>query len=167
MAVIVERSAGNPFFAIQLALSLAENGVLDRAERGRRFDGRAVDHRGGVALLERVFPLGENARTVARFATRFSGTSIWISSMDLACGRSVLKPMRGRGRVRPPSFGPTCCGPSPEVRYEFVHDLVRETLYGDLGPAERRRLHGAAAQVLLKRRAHGTRRWIWSSWGIT
>ena len=40
-------------------------------------------------------------------------------------------------------------------RYEFTHDLIRETLYEDLAPAARRRLHGVAASVLLAQRARG------------
>jgi len=151
MAVIVERSAGNPFFAIQLALSLAENGVLDRP--GAVDASTAVPSISRrVALLERVFPLGENARTVARIASVFGDIDLdQLEDLASVLGLDATQVEDGFDRL----VRADLLRPFAGSRYVFVHDLVRETLYGDLGPAERRRLHGAAAQVLLKRRAHG------------
>ena len=151
MAVIVERSAGNPFFAIQLALSLAESGVLDRAGPVEASTAvPSISRR--VALLERVFPLGENARTVARLASVFGDIDLdQLEDLAAVLGLDVAQVEDGFDRL----VRADLLRPLAGSRYEFVHDLVRETLYGDLGPAERRRLHGAAAQVLLQRRAQG------------
>src|SRR5207244_2976938 len=56
---IIERCAGNPLFAIQVALTMGEikPGAALVPSVSRR-----------VALLERIFPLGGTARTVARIA---------------------------------------------------------------------------------------------------
>ena len=138
-AVIVERAAGNPFFAIQLALSLAEA----RRARGPMDQERSVPSVSRrVALLERVFPLGEQARSVARLASVFGDIDLdRLEGLAAVLGLDVAEVQDGFDRlVRADLLRPV------GERYEFVHDLVRETLYGDLGPAERRRLHGAAAR---------------------
>ena len=146
LAAIVERSTGNPFFAIQLALSLAESSEA----AGGTTVVPSVSRR--VALLERVFPLGEGARSLARLAAvsgeidvdqleRLAGPL----DLDLTAAQDGFDRLVRADLLRPAEGG----------RYEFVHDLVRETLYDDLGPAERRRLHGIAAQCLLDRRSLG------------
>jgi hypothetical protein len=45
---------------------------------------------------------------------------------------------------------------SPDGRFSFSHPIVRDTLHAELGPAERRRLHGVMAARLLARRDGGT-----------
>jgi DNA-binding CsgD family transcriptional regulator len=147
--VVVERSAGNPFFAIQLALSLAEGGVLDDPIGVARAV-PTISRR--VALLERVFPLGERARSVARLVSVLGDIDLdRLEGLASVLGVDLAEVQDGFDRL----VRADLLRPVDELRYEFVHDLVRETLYGDLGPAERRRLHGAAARVLLERRAHG------------
>jgi DNA-binding CsgD family transcriptional regulator len=143
---IVERSTGNPFFALQLALSVAESS----GPAGAATVVPSVSRR--VALLERVFPLGEGARALSRLAA-VSG-EIDVDQLERLAGALDLDPdaaLEGFDRL----VRADLLRPSEGGRYEFVHDLVRETLYDDLGPAERRRLHGIAAQCLLDRRSLG------------
>jgi DNA-binding CsgD family transcriptional regulator len=149
--VIVERASGNPFFAIQLALSLAEAGVLDRVDP---VDSSSVvpSVSRRVALLERVFPLGEGARTLARLAAVCGDIDVdQLERLAGALGLDVATAHDGFDRL----VRADLLRPVGERRYGFAHDLVRETLYDDLGPAERRRLHRVAAQALLDRRTDG------------
>jgi DNA-binding CsgD family transcriptional regulator/tetratricopeptide (TPR) repeat protein/type II secretory pathway predicted ATPase ExeA len=151
LAVIVERASGNPFFAIQLALSLDEAGRLGSEDLAAQGDVvPSVSRR--VALLERVFPLGEHARAVARLASVCGDIDLaQLEAWPVALGLDASAVQDGFDRlVRADLLRPT-----PSGRYEFVHDLVRETLYDDLGPAERRRLHRVAAQSLLEQRSRG------------
>lgn len=148
---IVERAAGNPFFAVQLTLSLAEQGALDTAA-GRSGHRVSLSLPRRAVILERVFPLGENARAMAR-ALCVVGAVETAELVDLgaALGMDNGDVVAGFDRlVRANLLHETGAG-----RYEFVHDLVRETLYGELGPAERRRLHAAAARSLLGRKRRG------------
>ncbi|HEY1278584.1 MAG TPA: AAA family ATPase, partial [Acidimicrobiales bacterium] len=143
MTSIVERAAGNPFFAIQLGLSLAETDTSSRAVP-------SVSRRG--ALLERVFPLGDAARSVARFASVRGAVHLdELDGLAPALHLDADELQAGFDRL----VRAALLRVDADGRYEFVHDLVRETLYDDVGPAERRRLHGLAAQSLLERRAKG------------
>jgi DNA-binding CsgD family transcriptional regulator/tetratricopeptide (TPR) repeat protein len=156
---LVTRAAGNPFFAIQLARAYAD------APRRASNDGRIgiTSVSGRAALLERVFPLGESARAVARLAAVLGSVDLeQLESFAAVLDLDVEAVQLGFDRLvradlfRPHQGEPYASEPAYE-RYEFVHDLVRETLYADLGPGERRRLHGAAAEALLQRRSVGGR----------
>ena len=140
---IVERAAGNPLFATQVALTVSETktGSVLVPSVSRR-----------VALLERIFPLGGMARTVARFAAALGevdedtlegvGERLGIEVDSIREGLDLL--------VDADLLRTTTSG-----RYQFAHDLVGEVLYADLGPGERRRIHGAAAMTLLQQRSLG------------
>src|SRR5262245_25956756 len=151
VTAIVDRAGGNPFFAIQLTLSLEDSGPRERdGPLGVEFAVPSSSRR--AALLERVFPLGESARSVARLASVFGDVDLdQLEGLAEILGSELAEIQDGFDRLVRAELLRLVAGD----RYEFVHDLVRETLYGDLGPAERRRLHGAAAQVLLSRRARG------------
>jgi DNA-binding CsgD family transcriptional regulator len=151
LAAVIDRAAGNPFFAIQLALSVAETGVIDRADAaGTGTVLPSVSRRS--ALLERVFPLGEGARTIARLAAVSGDVDVnQLEVLAEGLGLDVATARDAFDRL----VRADLLQPIADDRYGFVHDLVRETLYEDLGPAERRRLHGIAAQCLLDRRALG------------
>jgi DNA-binding CsgD family transcriptional regulator/type II secretory pathway predicted ATPase ExeA len=142
---LVRRASGNPFFAIQLALSLADDGCLAAAATPGVLQSRRA------ALLERVVPLGEDARAVGRAVAVFG--DIDLDQLDVLVDH--LDGGRDRGHdgfdrlVRADLLRPR------GDRYEFTHDLIRETLYDDLAPAARRRLHGVAATVLLAQRQRG------------
>lgn len=140
---IIDRVAGNPLFAIQVALSMGEikPGAALVPSVSRR-----------VALLERIFPLGGTARTVARIAAvlgevdqdDLEGVGALLG-IDVDSIRDGFDRLVGADLLRPASTG----------RHQFVHDLVGEVLYADLGPGEGRRIHGAAAKTLLDRRSRG------------
>ena len=141
--VVVERAAGNPFFAIQVALALAESGALEGPVVGAA-QAAVLSASRRMALLERVFPLGQGARAVARLAAVFGDLDVaQLPALAPVLGVDAVELDDGFDRlVRADLLRAV----SPR-RYGFVHDLVRETLYDDLGPAERRRMHGVAAAV--------------------
>ena len=147
--VVTARAAGNPFFAIQLALSLAEadlsGGTLDQSAALPSISRR-------TALLERIFPLGEGARTVARLASVCGDVDLdQLDDLARGVGLDVGSARDGFDRL----VRADLLRARPDGRYAFVHDLVRETVYEDIGPAERRHLHGVTAEVLLDCRASG------------
>ena len=149
--VVVERAAGNPFFAIQVALALAESGALEGPVVGAA-QAAVLSASRRIALLERVFPLGQGARAVARLAAVFGDLDVaQLPALAPVLGVDAVELDDGFDRL---VHADLLRAVSPR-RYGFVHDLVRETLYDDLGPAERRRMHGVAAASLLERRAGG------------
>src|SRR5262245_5136597 len=107
---IVERASGNPFFAIQLALSAAESEAPDRPMP-------SVSRR--VVLLERVFPLGENARAIARVATVCGVVDLdELDVVAAAVGLDATDAEEGFDRLVRAGF----LRMTPDGRYEFVHD---------------------------------------------
>ncbi len=146
-------SGGNPWFARETVRALQDRDAIV-LERGRatlvsesRLDGAAAN----TALLARVFGRGGEAVEVAkvvaafgRFALRhlpLAATLTGRSTADVtaAFDRLVGEHLLVRG----------------EAGYEFAHAIVRDALYEDIGPGERRALHAAIAQQLAKDRRSG------------
>jgi len=150
-----ERSAGNPFFARESLRTLSDAGAL-RVEGGRAhlLADVAVDARGpNAALLDRVF--GSGAQTLAlakivaafgRFSLRHLPLAARLVEQDEAVVTDTFdRLVREHVLMR-----------DPDGAYEFAHAIVRDAVYGEIGPAERRRLHGAIARELAAERRAGT-----------
>ena len=133
-----DRTAGNPFFAQQIARLLASQGApLDRApvtgvppavgdvlaRRLARLPGEAVDLLAAAALAGQRFPV----TTAAAIAGTPTETAVRL--VDSAVRAAVLEP-----------DGPGCA--------RFSHDLFREVLYDGLPAARRSELHLALAGLL-------------------
>jgi DNA-binding CsgD family transcriptional regulator len=150
-----ERSAGNPFFTRESLRALSDAGAL-RVEGGRAhlLADVAVDARGpNAALLDRVF--GSGAQTLAlakivaafgRFSLRHLPLAARLVEQDEAVVTDTFdRLVREHVLMR-----------DPDGAYEFAHAIVRDAVYGEIGPAERRRLHGAIARELAAERRAGT-----------
>jgi DNA-binding CsgD family transcriptional regulator len=150
-----DRSAGNPFFARESLRALSDAGAL-RVEGGRAhlLADVAVDARGpNAALLDRVF--GSGAQTLAlakivaafgRFSLRHLPLAARLVEQDEAVVTDTFdRLVREHVLMR-----------DPDGAYEFAHAIVRDAVYGEIGPAERRRLHGAIARELAAERRAGT-----------
>jgi tetratricopeptide (TPR) repeat protein len=139
-----DRTAGNPFFAQQIARLLASTGApLDQApvtgvpravsevltRRLARLPGEVVDLLGVAAVAGRRFPIA----IVAAIAGRPTETAVHL--VDRAARDAVVEHDQ-----------PGCA--------RFSHDLFREVLYDGLPAARRAELHLALAE-LLEQRAGG------------
>ncbi|MET0908725.1 MAG: AAA family ATPase, partial [Ilumatobacteraceae bacterium] len=136
--VVVRRASGNPFFAIQVALSLAEAGTVD--DGSARAVG-SVSRR--AALLERVVPLGADARAVGRAVAVFG--DIDLDQLDVLADH--LDEDRDRVEDGFDRLVRADLLRARGDRFEFTHDLIRETLYEDLPPVTRMELHLQAGRV--------------------
>lgn len=132
------RTAGNPFFVGELLRHLAESGDRDSPGSGVPDGVRDVVGR-------RLLRLSEAANRVLRLAAVFGRTfstgllasaagedpDVIIDAVEEAVGaRLVAELARG------------------SELHSFAHDLVRETLYDDLGAARRARLHRRVGEAM-------------------
>lgn len=137
---IHEATGGNPLFADELVRFLVAQPAGKASERPPPLpDGVRA------AIRSRCAPLGPDAHAVVRaaavlgrefelpvLATIADGTAARVDDAVHAAG--------ALGLVTPV--------PGHPARFRFAHLLVRDTLYGEMSPAERARRHRAAADAL-------------------
>ena len=154
-AAVFAASHGNPFFAREAVQGLVESGAVDVERDRARLVADApsvVGLRSRAGLLRRVFggTTGdvELARVMAVFG-RFS-----LRHLPLIERLSGQRPAEDVALSFDRLVKAGLVVRTAEGGYEFAHSIVRDTLYDDLGPAERRRLHAAiAAELATDRRA--------------
>ncbi len=151
---VVEASRGNPFFVCEVAQSLVDGRAI--AADGRRAslvaDALAVGLRPSTALLRRLFvgaasdvELAKVMAVFGRFSLRHLGLAERLTGMPSdAVTRSFDRLVKAGLLAHAADGG-----------YEFTHSIVRTTLYDDIGPAERRRIHAAIATELAAERRAG------------
>jgi class 3 adenylate cyclase len=150
--LVFAETAGNPFFMGEVFRHLVETGQL-----------RLVDGRWGMAEPGRV-DVPEGVRDViGRRLGRLSEATNQVLGAAAVIGRefdlelagwvvdldesTVLDAVDDACRARlVEELGPD--------RFRFAHAMVRETLYGELSPTRRRRLHRTVTEVMAKIRPH-------------
>ena len=149
-----QRADGNPFFATEIARSLRELDFValdgDRARLAVLPD--AIRLTRAEAVLRRVAPLDPDARAVARALAILCrvrldqiGLLATVASLPEATVAAAFDDLlRAHVLVRDDDLG-----------YRFSHALVGEALYHEVGPAQRRRLHGLVGARLLEDREKG------------
>ncbi|HXG76974.1 MAG TPA: adenylate/guanylate cyclase domain-containing protein [Gaiellaceae bacterium] len=149
LAALVERAEGNPFFVEELVGSLAEAGVLERANGAWQVrevpDAFAVPdsvHAVLAARLDRL-PAAEKA---ALQAAAVIGRVFWAGPVRhlLAGVEADYGLLEERDFVRRNASSSL----TGEEEYAFKHALTREVAYGSLPKARRGRLHAAFAEWL-------------------
>ena len=151
---VVGASRGNPFFAGEVAQALVDGGAVAVADgRARLVPGAPAAQLPRSTVLLRRLVLGtaadlELAKVMAVFgrfslhhlglAGRLTGLSAdgVAESFDRLVASGLLAHAAGGG-------------------YEFTHSILRDRLYDDIGPAERRRIHAAIAADLAVERGGG------------
>jgi DNA-binding CsgD family transcriptional regulator len=145
---------GNPFFATEIARSLLDGAAVAVASGQCRLAAPPGEIRltRSDAVLRRAVPLDPAARAVARAMAVLRAVEIGrlglvaavvgLREADLATAFDEL--VRAHVVVR-----------DPAGRYRFSHDIVADAVYREIGPAQRRMLHRAAAAGLLRQRAAG------------
>src|SRR5213593_4682515 len=135
---------GNPFFVDEVVHLLAAEGALER--RDETVAPRLPVPQGvREAIRRRLAPLPAPCRDALTFAS-VVGREFGLGALQRACGLAadalleVLRPALGREILVP--------DPRTAGRYRFAHALIRETIYEELGAAERARMHGRIGEVL-------------------
>ncbi|MEV5968096.1 AAA family ATPase [Kribbella sp. NPDC051952] len=135
------KSSGNPFFAIQTLLDLTEG---DPAEGPDPTTWSTADDR-RAAVLHRILRVAPDVRRLAAAIALLR--SVQLDRLELAAELAGLSPaaaaagcddLLARGILRLDGAG-GC---------QFGHELVRDALYQQIGPAEHWRWHTLAAQRL-------------------
>lgn len=138
-----EATGGNPLFLEQVLPLIADEGSLRQIRDWRVPEGLRD------AVRWRLEPLPEEVRSTLSFAGVLGrefdlGLLQEVLDCDLERLLAHLTVAAEAGIVRGASGAPT--------RFEFVHALVRETIYEDLPMADRLTLHERVAAVLARRR---------------
>lgn len=147
-------SRGNPFFAREVVQLFADGAAVE-VDKGRArllSEAPAVGLRPSTALLRRLFigtsgdvELAKVMAVFGRFSLRHLGLVERLTGHPPDDVASSFDRLVKAGLVVATASG----------GYEFTHSIVRETLYDDIGPAERRRIHAAIAAELAKDRRAG------------
>src|SRR6266508_4063764 len=155
------RCDGNPYFAVEIAHSLVEAGVVtvDGSLARLAVAPRSVPLTRRTAVLRRVLPLSPDARAVARTLAVFRKVGLeriallarvaGLSEAAVAAAFDDL--VRAHVVVREAGQG-----------YRFSHDIIADALYDEIGPAQCRHVHGLVAQGLRAQR-RTSRRDPWRS----
>ncbi|HEX6059037.1 MAG TPA: AAA family ATPase [Gemmatimonadaceae bacterium] len=151
-ALLYGWTRGNPFFVEETLKALVAAGRL--VERDGRWEGWTLERLDlprsiREALLARLGRLGAEARLVANLAAVLGsrvrhdilGAVSGLADEELLAAIDELR--RQRVLVESVEGG--------EVRYDFEHPMVRETLYAELGLARARKLHAVVAEALERR----------------
>jgi DNA-binding NarL/FixJ family response regulator len=148
-----ESTRGNPFYVEEGVRSMEAAGglVVENGRCGLSADDAPSALRAPTRIVYRLFNLGADARAVARALTAFR--RFRLEDLD------VLASLTGLDEVAVEKAFDTLVDAQILSRegdeYEFAHPIVRHTLYEDLGPAERRRVHAKLAEHLSKARVEG------------
>jgi DNA-binding CsgD family transcriptional regulator len=151
---VVDASRGNPFFVCEVAQSLVDgHAIVVDGRRSRLVAGApAVGLRPSTALLRRLFvgaasdvELAKVMAVFGRFSLRHLGLAERLTGM----------PADGVSRSFDRLVKAGLLAHAADGGYEFTHSIVRTTLYDDIGPAERHRIHAAIATELAAERRAG------------
>src|SRR2546427_9215728 len=135
---------GNPFFVDEIVRLLVADGALER--RGEATPPRLPVPQGvREAIRRRLAPLPPPCRDALTLAS-VVGREFEVVCLQRGCG------VGGEARLETVAaalgLGIVLRDARAGGRYRFAHAVIRETLYEELGPAERARLHRRIGEVL-------------------
>ncbi len=140
----LQATGGNPLFVSELLRSFDDEGLV-RIESGiAEVPASVTSSNLNQTLVRRLSWLAAETRELLRLAS-LVGTSFTLADLATVTGRSVIDIAAW---LRDASIAGLITGDGD--RLVFRHDLVREAVYADMLPAERRDLHRAAAQALAR-----------------
>ncbi len=150
---VFSASHGNPFFAREAAQALTDAGaaVIDGGRARLVADASIIGLRPSTALLRRVFAGTTSDVDVAKVMAVFGRFRLrHLPLVERLTGQTPDEAARSFDRlVKAGLLAETAGG------YAFTHSIVRDTLYEDIGPAERRRVHAAIAAAMANERRAG------------
>jgi class 3 adenylate cyclase/tetratricopeptide (TPR) repeat protein len=139
---VIERSGGNPFFALELVRGLAERGITGDATKAGTAN--ALPDTVHAAVLARLDLLSPQERSVVQVAS-VSGRTFRPATLQAVMDNlgsanidAALDGLLTRDLIAPAGGG----------SFTFRHVLIRDVAYGTLARAERIRLHARIAAWL-------------------
>ncbi len=137
-----ERSGGNPLFALGLLRALVDEGAdLNHPELRRIPENLAERFQGVLATFsEPALAMIEVLSVLGHPATRDQLAALADRSPEQVTG-VIDELLRSRAVIEEEEAG--------EIRYGFLHPLIRETAYQTLGATRRRALHRMVGRALL------------------
>jgi DNA-binding CsgD family transcriptional regulator len=154
VAHVAGRSGGNPFFAIEAVNALQQAGSIETGESVSRItaDVSELTPTRRRAILNRIVPVDDDARAVAMAMAAFGRLALdQLTLLAEIAQLDVEQVEHGFDQL----VEVNVLGRRGDGGYGFTHDLVGETLYEELGPAARRRVHARIAEALVARRERG------------
>ncbi len=143
------RADGNPYFAMEIARSLADADLVTVDGANARLVGarpQEVHLSRRATVLRRVVPLDEPTQAVAQALAVLRGADLGsiglLASVTSLPEASVVAAFDDLVRAHVVVAG-------PDGIYRFSHDIVCDAVYDEIGPAQRRRLHALCAERLL------------------
>jgi DNA-binding CsgD family transcriptional regulator len=137
---LLGRVGGNPFWAVQVL-----DGLARRRERGQGIGGVGDLHAElSAGVRDRIGGLSAAAAALVRL------TAVWGRALDVSDAGRLLGNVSDAqvGMLAREGADNGVLG-SAEGEVFFPHDLVREAVYADIAPAERRTLHRACARYIV------------------
>ncbi|MBI1816711.1 MAG: AAA family ATPase [Deltaproteobacteria bacterium] len=143
VAAVHQTTEGNPLFIDEVVRTL----VVQHAARLSEIppDGLPIPHGVGDAIRQRLRPLSPACRRVLNIAAVL-GREFDFAPLLAMCERPAAQLLDLLGEASTNAIVTTLPGASS--RYSFQHTLIRETLYSDLSPSERARMHQQVAEIL-------------------
>jgi len=148
---IQRETEGNPFFIEEVVKSLIESGVVYREDG--RWERKAIEE---LAIPQSV------KEAIGRRLNRLDPATLDVLHAAAVIGKTfsydVLAASLGQseGDLLPALDQGTAAQlvtPTEGEAYVFTHDKIRETLYDEINPIRRRRLHQSVGEALEGRRA--------------
>jgi DNA-binding CsgD family transcriptional regulator len=145
-ALLHGQSEGNPFFIEELLRALVEDGTLVW-----QVGSWELQHDPGKLLPPRV------VEAIQMRLTRLNPDTVELLRMAAVVGRAfepallaqiIQRDVEQVEEMLLAAAQAQIVRPEVEGAYTFVHDLVRETLYAEVGAARRRRLHQMIGEAL-------------------
>ncbi|MDR0786627.1 MAG: AAA family ATPase, partial [Gemmatimonadota bacterium] len=149
VAMVFGWTRGNPFFVDEVLKTLVDKGRLRRVDgRWTGWDLMEIDLPSSVrdSVRGRFRSLPERVRTFADILA-VVGTSIAYEALLPLSGTDELSLLSGLEELRKARLIEERLEGGVIV-YDFVHPMVREALYSEMGLARARRLHGQVAEAL-------------------
>lgn len=149
-----EAAAGNAFYVTQAVAALRESNRLTETTHGYDLVDatKPITLSARATLLHRVFEMGPEARAILRLMSALD--RITLGRLDLVAEVSDLEP-----GVVDETFDRlvevNLLQDLGDGSFQFAHPIIKATLYEDLGPAGRRRMHQRIAEALQRERDRG------------
>lgn len=141
---ITELAGGNPYFALELLRAMGERVAREEGGGPGIVAPELVDDRLEGALRDRLRGISVEGLKVLEAVAVLGGRAPWplvlsLAGVDVDDPSWICRQLARHGLLR-----------ARDDEVEFVHDIVRELIYADLGDIRRFSLHQMAAELMAR-----------------